>query len=101
MELQERVVDRSGFHLQEHVETLYGQPRQMAFDARTAEDATAWQQAFRQKIREILGIAGRTLPTTVKAEKVQVVDCENYMEEKYALDASEGVRTPMYVLVPK
>jgi hypothetical protein len=90
------------FHLQDHLDSLYvSAPRQLAFNAGTVDEFAAWQRALRAKVLDLLGIAGRRLPQTVSAEPLASVDCGEYVEEKYALDVGEGVRAPMYLLVPK
>ena len=92
----------SSFHLQNHVNALYAQqPRLLAFQAQTAAAFAAWKQALQATLRELLGIAGRTLPPSVKAERLHSVDCGDYVEEQYALDVGEGVRAPIYLLIPK
>lgn len=92
----------TAFHLQRHVDALYSeQPRQLAFRAQSAGELAAWQRTLRAKLRELLGIAGRTLPASVQAEQIQSIDRGDYMEQKYALDVGESVRAPVYLLVPK
>jgi hypothetical protein len=60
----------SQFHLQSNLDHLYTeQPRKLAFNAQSQAEFTVWQQTLRMKILELLGIAGRTLPTQVKAER--------------------------------
>lgn len=95
-------MDTPSFHLQQHLDTLYTrQPRQLAFRATSVDEFAAWQNTFRAKIREILGIGGRALPQHVSAQLVQSVDRGSYVEEKYALDVGESLPAPMYLLVPK
>jgi dienelactone hydrolase len=95
-------MDKSRFHLQSQLDQLYTtQPRQLAFQAQTAEEFSAWQRTLRAKILELLGIAGRFLPSRVPTERLQVVDRGEYIEEKYALDVGVGVYAPMYLLIPK
>jgi dienelactone hydrolase len=90
------------FHLQAHVDRLYAEkPRQLAFHATTPEEFAAWKHKLRAKILELLRIAGRTLPASVTAERLQVVDRGDYVEEKYALDVGENTQAPMFVLIPK
>lgn len=92
----------SMFELQSHTELLYdSKPRQLAFRAQSAEEFAGWQHALRGKILDLLGIAGRAVPTSPRAELISVTDRGEYVEEKYALDVGEAVAAPMYVLVPK
>ena len=92
----------SRFLLQAHVDAVYeAAPRRLAFKARTETEFGAWQAALRGKALELLGLGGRTPPESVAAEKLQAVEREGYVEEKYLLDAGEGVGIPAYLLVPK
>ena len=92
----------SRFLLQAHVDAVYeAAPRRLAFKARTETEFGAWQAALRGKALELLGLAGRTPPEAVAAEKLQAVERDGYVEEKYLLDAGEGVGIPAYLLVPK
>ena|SRR5664279_1538518 len=95
-------MDSAQFHLQNNIDALYvNQPRQLAFQAQSVEAFNLWKQTLRGKFRELLGIAGRVPPQTVRAELLQSVDRGEYTEEKYALDVGESVQAPMYMLVPK
>jgi hypothetical protein len=90
------------FGLQAHVDYLYANgPRQLAFRAQTPDEFALWQTALRQQVAQWLGFAGRALPQTIRAERLQAIDRGAYVEEKYALDVGEPVPAPMYVLVPK
>jgi hypothetical protein len=92
----------SPFALQPHVDDLYAHaPRRLAFRAGSRAEFGAWQQALRAQVLALLGIAGRAVPVTIRAERVQAVDQGAYVEEKYALDVGEGVAAPVYALVPK
>ncbi len=90
------------FELKSHTETLYDSlPRQLAFRAQSAQEFTGWQTALRAKILDLLGIAGRVVPSAPTATLISTADRGEYIEEKYALDVGEAVAAPMYVLVPK
>lgn len=90
------------FHLQKHLDDLYTQqPHQLAFRAQTPAELDGWQRALRAKLLGLLGIAGRRLPTSVQAEQLQSIDRGAYLEQKYALNVGEGVRAPVYLLIPK
>ncbi|MHC4981731.1 MAG: alpha/beta hydrolase family protein [Planctomycetota bacterium] len=89
------------FKLQAHLEKLYYQaPRRMAFRARSVEEFEAWKGQFRAELEKLLALAGRRRPPA-SAEKLQARDRGRYVQEKYALDVSEAVKAPIYVLVPK
>ena len=91
----------SRFELQAHLDTLYDAgPRRLAFDASTRDAFALWQAALRRAVAEALGIAGRLPPQHVRAEHLRTHDRGAYREEKWALDAGEGVQIPAYVLVP-
>ena len=95
-------MEKSRFHLQNHLEVLYAsQPRQLEFRAQSLDEFKLWQQTLRTKILQLLGIDGRRVPANPQAERVQLVDRGAYIEEKYALDVGETVSAPMYVLIPK
>lgn len=90
------------FLLQPHADTVYeSTPRRLAFRAQTQADFRTWQEELRQKVVALLGLSGRTPPQSVAAEFLTTVDRGRYVEEKYSLDAGEGVQIPVYLLVPK
>lgn len=90
------------FHLQIHLDDLYASRRGwLAFQAASPAEFTLWQQELRSRVVDLLGIAGRKLPDTVRAGRLQAVDCGEYVEEKYALDVGDAVAAPIYVLIPK
>jgi dienelactone hydrolase len=93
---------RTQFHLQNHLDSLYGnQPHQLAFRSQSPDEFAVWKQTLRTKVSELLGIRGRQPPSQAEAVLLQSVDRGNYVEEKYTLDVGESVHAPMYVLVPK
>lgn len=90
------------FGLQGHVDFLYDmKPRRLPFQAQTGDTFALWQGELRAAVRSLLGISGRVLPAEPAALLLEAVDRGAYIEEKYALEVGEGVRAPMYVLVPK
>jgi hypothetical protein len=92
----------TSFHLQAHVDDLYRkQTPRLAFKAASADEFQMWQYTLREKLRELLVIDGRVLPTSVDAVLLDSVDMGDYVEQKYALDVGEGVRAPMFLLIPK
>ncbi|MDX1994466.1 MAG: alpha/beta hydrolase family protein [bacterium] len=92
----------SAFALQPHLDQLDRPSAQrFAFYARTQDDFTAWKNVLRAKLRRLLRIEGRTLPLPPLVQKLQAVEREGYIEEKFALDVGEGIFAPIYILVPK
>lgn len=90
------------FDLQSHLDTLYTvQPRRLAFAAATLDEFALWRAALCRAIAEPLGLAGRFPPRSVPAAHLHTQDRGAYHEQKWALDAGEGVRIPAYLLVPK
>ncbi len=89
------------FTLQPHVDQLYADaPQRLALRAQTPADFEAWQQALRQKIRELLCIANRDAVPVSISEPLHEIDRGQYVEEKRALDVGEGVVAPLYLLRP-
>jgi dienelactone hydrolase len=88
------------FALQDHLDTLNaGSPMRLAFHAHSVPEFREWQETLRTELRKQLSLDGRPdLPIT--AEVLQSIDRNGYAEEKVKLDSSEGVQTPMYVLIP-
>ncbi len=92
----------SRFALQPHLDSLYhNQPRRLAFVASTLDEFALWRAEMRREIADALGIAGRLPPQAVPAEHLQSVDRGAYTEQKWTLDAGEGVQIPAYLLVPR
>ncbi len=90
------------FTLQPHIDQLYADtPQRLAFDAHTRAEFEAWQQALRQKIRELLRIENRAPVPVSISEPLHEIDRGQYVEEKRALDVGEGVVAPLYLLRPK
>jgi dienelactone hydrolase len=95
-------MDTPQFHLQNHLSYLYAnQPRQLAFHAESRDEYASWKRKLRAKVMELLGIAGRALPSTVSVIRLRSIDRGRYIEEKYGLDVGETVHAPMYLLIPK
>lgn len=94
------------FHLQASLNAAHDQHRPLlAFNARTPDQFKSWLSVVREYARNLLGLAGRELPTAPTATLLQTADRGTYVEEKYALqvgDARTGHElAPMYLLVPK
>lgn len=92
----------SRFSLQPQIDHLYAdQPRRLAFQAKNPEEFASWKQELRSKVTQLLGLAGRPLPSSPQAESLQTIDRGDYIEEKLALDVGEGILAPIYLLIPK
>lgn len=90
------------FRLQPHLDELYqGTRRQFAFDVEHATEMGSWQADFRAALMDLLHLSGRDLPLAPAVQLLSAADKGRYIEEKYALEADEGVFIPMYLLVPK
>jgi len=89
------------FDLQPHVDDLAHAPeRRLAFKANSLDEFHEWQQALRGMVSKLLGLEGRERPNPVTGELIAAVRREGYTEEKHAVDVGEGVKAPVYVLVP-
>ncbi len=89
------------YELQTHLEGLYASaPLKYAVAGTSADGFASWQKAFRAELVELLGLAGREVPP-VAAAKIHAEPREGYTEEKWVLDAGEGVQCPVYMLVPE
>ena len=90
------------FGLQGHVDHLYhDEPRRLAFRAETMDEYAAWKTLLRRELFDLLGLTGRIVPENPRAEVVQTIQRDGYVEIKHALDVGEGVAAPIYVLVPE
>ncbi len=49
----------------------------------------------------MLGLEGRSRPPEAVSELLSVTQREGYAEEKHALDVGEGIKAPVYILVPE
>jgi dienelactone hydrolase len=92
----------ASFGLQDHLNLLRDNLSHTDFSIGkigNQDELRAWQLALRVKLCSIMGLDGRIIPP-VSAQQVDTLDCGDYIEEKYSLDAGEGVQIPVYVLVP-
>jgi hypothetical protein len=89
------------FSLQEHLDHIYSaSARKFAFAARTLEEYSLWQTTFRAELTRLLGLQNHP-PAPLTIQKIHSVDRGTFIEEKHALDVSEGVLAPLYLLIPK
>jgi hypothetical protein len=89
------------FHLQSHLDSLYeAKDYRFKLLAHDANELETWQGAFREALRQILGIAGRSIPAMPNVEQLASVDRGSYSEEKYALSLDD-IFVPFYLLIPK
>jgi dienelactone hydrolase len=91
----------SRFDLQRHVDGMTRAPeRRLAFDGKTLADFERWQGQLRCAVKGLLGLEGRTIPHWIPAERLARVERPGYCEEKFVLDVGEGVKAPVYLLIP-
>jgi dienelactone hydrolase len=91
----------SGFSLQNHLDHIYtSHSRRFAFSASSLQEFFAWQTAFRTELTGLLGLRD-SLPAPLAIDNCHRIDRGSCFEEKYRLDAGEGVQIPLYVLIPK
>ena len=89
------------FSLQKHLDRIYSESaRKFGFTASTIKDYFLWQSAFRAELTRLLGLQNHP-PASLVMQKIHGVDSGAFIEEKYALDVGEGVRAPVYLLIPK
>jgi len=92
------------FGLQDHLDLLRDEFAELDFSVEKIhggpDDLRNWQSALCKKLEEIMGLAGRNVPP-VLAQHLETLDCGDYIEEKYNLNAGEGVEISVYILVPK
>lgn len=87
--------------MQPHLDQIYSeQPRKFAFTARTLKEYASWQSDFRAALTQLLGLDNHP-PAALVTEKIHSIDRGTCTEEKYSLDAGQGVRIPLYLLIPK
>jgi len=93
------------FDLQKYFDKLYAQtPGEFAFQARSPAELRRWQEAFRPRLREALGLdhmdadlAGWQ-PT---AQKTESVDMGSYTREKWYVRTEPDVPLAIWLLKPK
>jgi dienelactone hydrolase len=106
-------VDGRRFDPVQYIRDLYAAaPRLLRFDAKTREDAEAWQRDLRMKLRELLGMFPFDAPDRDPAQApaprppLRPVTLETrafpkYRREKIVFDSRPGVSVLAYVLVPE
>lgn len=89
----------------EHLDTLYrNAPKTYAFRATDQEGLSAWQAAFRPKLREALGLdnmAADLAGYVPKAERLESADLGSHVRERWYLWVEPTVPLPFYLLLPK
>ncbi len=86
-----------------HTDRLFRDtPRRYAFRARTLEELQSWQQAFRERLLESLGLAILERETRFegRAERTELVREDGYTREKWYLWTEPDVPLLIWVLVP-
>jgi dienelactone hydrolase len=79
-------------------------PRKFTFRAKTIEEFEEWQLTFRLKLKEALGLTDmeEDLKGRVpKAERVDVMEMEDYIREKWYIWVEPVVPLPFWFLKPK
>jgi len=88
-----------------HFQGLYASvPRQFAFDATTPAELKSWQNRFRPRLREALGLANMERDLAkhrLKAERSEQTDLGDYVREKWHLWTEPDVPLPFWLLLPK
>jgi len=74
--------------------------RQMGFRAKSFEEALAWQQELRVKLRSITGM-DTMLPALLNPLVTERVSLDNYIRERVEIQTEPGIVMPVYVLLPK
>ena len=89
----------------EHFESLYASVRgEFAFSAETPEAWSAWRDAFRPRLRQILGLdnlAADVEGYEPRAERGDVEDLGDHVRESWHLWVEPTVPLPFYLLRPK
>ena len=89
------------FSISNHLDRLHDEtPHALAFDLHRTADFPQWQAAVRAKLRELFRIDGREVPDIPDAEQLERIERDGYAQVKWSLDVGEGVRAPVFVLVP-
>ena len=90
---------------EEHLDTLYrNAPKTYAFRATDQEELSAWQAAFRPKLREALGLDNMAADLSgfvPKAERLESADLGSHVRERWYLWVEPTVPLPFYLLLPK
>lgn len=88
-----------------HFNALYeNAPGTYAFRATNREELTAWQAAFRPRLREALGLdnmASDLSGHAPKAERLESTDLGSHVRERWYLWVEPTVPLPFYLLLPK
>ncbi|MCY3772697.1 MAG: hypothetical protein OXG98_11855 [Gemmatimonadetes bacterium] len=89
---------------EEHLNMLYeNAPKKFAFRASDPDGLSAWQAAFRPKLREALGLdnmASDLSGWVPKAERLESADLGSHVRERWYLWVEPTVPLPFYLLLP-
>jgi len=92
------------FDYRRHLKELYrSMPREFRFKAESRKEFEEWQSSFRLRIREILGLTNMEHDLkdhAVRAERVSVVELEDYVREKWYIWVEPTVPLPFWILKP-
>ena len=88
-----------------HFNALYENvPGTYAFRATDRKEMSAWQAAFRPRLREVLGLdnmASDLSGYVPKAEQLETTDLGSHIRERWYLWVEPTVPLPFYLLLPK
>ncbi len=89
----------------EHLNALYENvPGIYAFQARDGAELSAWQAAFRPRLREALGLDNMHADLSgyvPKAERLETADLGSHVRERWYLWVEPTVPLPFYLMLPK
>lgn len=89
----------------QHFQALYADvPRQFAFNAKTPAELKSWQNRFRRRLRDALGLTNMERELArhrPKAERSERIDLGDYVRERWRLWAEPDVALPFWLLLPK
>ena len=80
-------------------ELIAAAPRRLRFQARTRDDAEAWQQTLRAKVTELVG-GFPSERTPLRPAVLETRSFPGYRREKIVFDSRPGVSVLAYVLLP-
>lgn len=93
------------FNSEAHYAALYASvPREFAFKAITLEEFRAWQQAFRPRLRDALGLSNMERDLAghkPHAQRSETADMGDYIRERWHLWTEPDVPLPFWLLLPK
>ena len=93
------------YNSEQHYNHLYSTtPREFEFCAESEEELTNWQEAFRDRLRQALGLHNIEMDLShhqPKSEMLKSEDIGDYIREEWYLWVEPTVPLPFYLLRPK